>query len=188
MRRTLVLAAVLAPALVAVASCAATPDTTEVTKLLTPDYGEFAGSASDAALDPGVHIFLEKRCGTLDCHGQVGRPFRLFSQNGLRALNDSGIVSGDQPDTPSEIYSNYLSAVGLQPEEMSRVVAGDDPPTDLLLVIKPTGLATHKGGQVISMGDTSYDCLTHWLTSNSPPTSAQRQAVTSECAAAALIP
>jgi hypothetical protein len=186
-RRAFLLALVVAAGIAAVASCAPTPDTTAATTILTPDFNEFAGSTSDAATDPGVHVFLERRCGTLDCHGQVGRPFRLFSQDGLRPA-DAGLVSGGAPDTPAEVYSNYLSAIGLQPEETSRVVAGDDPPTDLLLVIKPTGLATHKGGTVFNVNDVSYDCLTGWLTSNSPPTAMQRQTVAMNCAAAALIP
>jgi hypothetical protein len=190
MSRVILLSLALAAGAVTVASCAATPNTSATTTILTPDYAEFAGSTTDAASDPGVHAFLERRCGTLDCHGQVSRPFRLFSQNGLRLANDSGIVSGGQPDTPEEIYNNYLSAIGLQPEETSRVVAGDDPPTDLLLVTKPSTymMETHKGGQVIEMGDVSYDCLTTWLTSNSPPTAAQKQLVSADCAQAALIP
>jgi hypothetical protein len=181
MRSTLLFAALVAPcAAFAVMSCSPTPDTTAATTLLTPDFGEFAGSTTDASTDPGVHTYLEKRCGTLDCHGQVGRPFRLFSQDGLRAA-DAGLISGVQPDTPSEVYSNYLSAVGLQPEEMSQVVAGDAPPTDLLLVQKPTGMVTHKGGTVIAVGDPAYNCLVDWLSSNSPPTSAQRQTDATAC-------
>jgi hypothetical protein len=165
-------------------SCAPVPDNTRVTTILTPDYDAFAGNAMNA----GVHTFLERRCGTLDCHGQVGRPFRLFSQNGLRANNDSGVVSGDQPDTPQEVYSNYLSAVGLQPEEMSRVVAGDDPVTDLLLVTKPTAMETHKGGQVISVGDTSYVCLTGWLMLLPEANAGERAALAAVCNQAAMVP
>jgi hypothetical protein len=175
---------VLAFSTLAVASCVGAPDTTEVTQVLTPDYEAFAGGGKNA----GVHTFLEHRCGTLDCHGQLGRPFRLFSQYGLRAVNDSGIVSGIQADTPDEIYSNYLSAVGLQPEEMSRVVAGDDPVTDLLLVTKPTAMDTHKGGQVISVGDESYVCLTSWLTLLPSAKPEVRQANADACNLAAMIP
>ncbi len=157
------------------ASCASIPDTTRVTTVLTPDYASFAGDATNA----GVHTFLENRCGTLDCHGQVGRAFRLFSRYGLRP-GDSGLVTGGQPDTIEEIYSNYVSAVGLQPEELSRVVAGDDPPTDLLLVTKPTAMETHKGGAVISVGDDAYTCLTSWLS--------ERTANAAACNAAAMVP
>ena len=178
--------AVLAATLVAFGSgsCASIPETTRVTTVLTPDYEAFAGNATNL----GVHTFLERRCGTLDCHGQVGRPFRLFSQRGLRATNDAGIVSGLSPDTPQEVYSNYLAAVGLQPEEMSRVVGGDDPVTDLLLVTKPTAMESHKGGQVISVGDVSYVCLTGWLMLLPQANASQRQALATVCNQAAMVP
>jgi hypothetical protein len=188
----LALATLLASGGALIGSCAATPSTSQVTTIVAPDYRAFEGNpkAPLTAPVPGVHTFLERRCGTLDCHGQVGRPFRLFSQNGLRALNDSGIVSGElsQPDTPEEVYANYLAAIGLQPEEMSRVVSGDDPPTDLLLVTKPTAMDVHKGGQVITVGDVSYVCLTTWLTLSSPATASERSANAAACAAAAAIP
>jgi hypothetical protein len=163
--RTLSLVAVAAGVVaLGAVSCAATPDVSQETVILTPDYATFAGSG----MNVGVHTFLEHRCGTLDCHGQVGRPFRLFSQDGLRAANDAGIESGGAPDTPGEVYANYLSAIGLQPELISQIVAGDVPLSqiddDLLLVAKPLDLQVHKGGQQISVGDVSYDCLTGWLT------------------------
>ncbi len=181
--------AITLAAAVAGGSCAPTPDTMAVTTIFAPDYGPFEGGTPDGgATNAGVHTFLERRCGTLDCHGQVGRPFRLFSMNGLRAANDSGIVVGLQPDTPDEIYSNYLSAVGLQPEETSRVVSGEDPVTDLLLVTKPTALETHKGGQVISIGDVSYVCLTTWLTLRRSGTAAERQVNIDACNQAAMVP
>lgn len=165
-------------------SCVSIPDTSRTTDVVTPDYKTFAGDAKNS----GVHAFLEHRCGTLDCHGQVGRAFRLFGQNGLRANNDAGIVNGDQPDTQQEIYSNYLAAIGLQPEETSRVVAGDDRVTDLLLVTKPTAMETHKGGQVISVGDVSYVCLTSWLTLLPEANATDRQMVADACNQAAMVP
>jgi hypothetical protein len=139
--------------------CAATPDTRSNTAILAPDFNEFAGDASN----PGVHAFLERRCGTLDCHGQTGHAFRLYGSGGLRLANDAGLVSGEGPDTPEEILANYQSLVGLQPEEMSRVVAGLDPPIDLLVVAKPLGLQTHKGGQELATGDSGDACLESWL-------------------------
>ena len=35
-----------------------------------------------------VSPVLEKRCGTLDCHGQLGRPLKFYSQNGLRLFTE----------------------------------------------------------------------------------------------------
>ncbi len=122
-----------------------------------PDFTQFADDTA------GVHRFLEKRCGTLDCHGQTGRPFRLFSMGGLRLLNDAGLVSGLGADSPEEVYANYQALVGLQPEETSKVVSGSDPPTVLLIVAKPLALQTHKGGPVLAAGDPGDVCLESWL-------------------------
>jgi hypothetical protein len=125
-----------------------------------PSFTDFAGGAGS----PGVHMFLEHRCGTLDCHGQTGRPFRLYSSGGLRLLNDAGLVSGGGADSPEEIYANYQSLVGVQPEETALVIGGQEPPRQLLVVGKPLGLVTHKGGQVLAAGDSSDACLEGWLT------------------------
>jgi len=143
----------------ATVDCAATPDPGQVTVVVTPDFAAFAGDANNA----GVHTFLEKRCGTLDCHGQTGRPFRLFSSGGLRLLNDAGLTSGAGTDTAQEIYANYQALVGLQPEETSRVVNNEDPPSSLLVVAKPLGLQTHKGGQALAPNDSGDLCLEGWL-------------------------
>jgi hypothetical protein len=140
-------------------ACASTPDPARYTLIGLPDRGQFSDNTM------GVHVFLEKQCGTLDCHGQVGRPFRLFSQFGLRAAPDDGgpNMPGGVADTDAEIYANYLSLIGLEPEEMSRVVAGQDPPTFLLVVKKPRGLESHKGGIRFHEGDDADVCLTGWL-------------------------
>jgi hypothetical protein len=146
------------------ASCAGTPESTSTVSVAEPAYDQFVGGGPDG---PGVHAFLEKQCGTLDCHGQVGRPFRLYSVNGLRDPNDPTLVSGLGAETAAELYSNFLSAVGLEPEEMGRVVQGMDPPTALLIVKKPMGLESHKGGIRIVSGDSMYACLTSWLSAPS---------------------
>lgn len=155
-RAGLVAAAVAAAAL----SCSMTPDPSATISVAEPSYADFVGGG---VLGSGVHVFLEKQCGTLDCHGQVGRPLRLYSVDGLRAPNDAGLVSGAGAETSAELYSNYLSVVGLQPEEMNRVMAGLDPPTQLLLLQKPMALVSHKGGQRILLGDSMYTCLMTWL-------------------------
>lgn len=141
-------------------SCSATPDASSTVTILEPSYSEFVSSGSNGS---GVHVFLENQCGTLDCHGQVGRPLRLYSVDGLREPNDAGLTSGVGAETSSEIYANFLAVIGLQPEEMNRVVAGLDAPTQLLLVQKPMGLVSHKGGIRIVTGDPMYQCLTSWL-------------------------
>jgi hypothetical protein len=151
------------------AACSDIPDPARYTYLFQPSYAQFTSGAAPLAASPctasgsvGVHTFLENQCGTLDCHGQTGRPFRLFSVNGLRAESDAGL-SRFAPLTADELYANYLSAVGLEPEEMSRVVVGDDSPTALLIVKKPRLIEHHKGGKKMSQGDPEDTCLTSWL-------------------------
>jgi hypothetical protein len=135
-----------------------------------PDFGQFAG-------DAGVHVFLENLCGTLDCHGQVGRPFRLYSAGGLRdpvggldpcvsppIIVDAGGIPGTGTDTPKEICDNYLSLVSLQPDEMVRVREGKDLATDLLVVLKPEGGGHHKGGVKFTQTGPPALCLESWLT------------------------
>ena len=146
-------------AVLASSACSATPDPTADLLVTAPDFNEFAGDANN----PGVHAFLERRCGTLDCHGQPGHAFRLYSSGGLRLPNDAGLISGGGADTPAEILANYRSLIGLQPEETNRVVAHLDPPTSLLVVAKPLALQTHKGGQELATGDSGDACLESWL-------------------------
>jgi hypothetical protein len=124
------------------------------TTILAPDQKDFAM----------VSPVLEHRCATLDCHGQVGRPLRLYSGNGLRIPNDAGNLPGTNPTTPDEITANYRSVIGLEPEEMTRVIAGEDPPRSLLLLKKPLLLEAHKGGPAFApSGDPGETCITSWI-------------------------
>lgn len=143
--------------LVFASSCGAPSGQLQYEPIATPDFTQFADD------NGGVHLFLERRCGTLDCHGQAGRPFRLFSMGGLRLTNDAGLISGMGADTPEEVYANFQALVGLQPEDTSKVVSGVEPPTVLLVVAKPLALQTHKGGAVLAQGDSGDVCLESWL-------------------------
>ena len=128
-----------------------------------------------------VDPYLARRCATLDCHGQVGRPLRLYSQLGLRQ-SDAGVASpgeitgfrGGIPTTDAEKLANYQAIVGLQPEVMAQVVSDlGDKPERLLLLLKPLNLIPHKGGDIMNQGtlqasDTDaptlgYDCVVDWL-------------------------
>lgn len=164
-------------------ACSATPGANQTVSATLPSYDEFGGID---LFTPGVHVFLEQQCGGLDCHGQVGRPFRIYSIDGLRLPNDAGLIPGSGNLSSDELFANYSSAVNLEPEEMSRVVKGFDPPTKLLLVKKPLGLERHKGGPRIVMGDDMYTCLTTWLLDSSQP-DGSRVFDTSACARAALL-
>lgn len=139
-------------------SCASSPDRSRATFLLLPDFAVYRDS-----VDP----YLQRRCGTLDCHGQPGRPYRLYGFSGFRDYAEdagSGLVSGQQPTTAGEIVANYQATIGLEPEEMSRVIArqGQDPDT-LIFLRKPLRKERHKGGQVMSEQDDGYRCVTAWL-------------------------
>ncbi len=147
-------------------ACASKPDSDRFTVILAPDQGQFQTQ--------NVSLFLERRCGTLDCHGQPGRPLRIYGSHGLRLQNDAGRTPTTGDTSIEEQVANFRSVVGLEPEEMSRVVAsGGGDPTRLLLLRKPLGCTTppcesphgerHRGGTVIGQGDPAYICLTSWL-------------------------
>lgn len=135
-------------------------DTKRLTPIIAPDQTQF---------ETFVSPFLERKCATLDCHGQAGRPLRLFSGRGLRLpSSDAGTFPGSGDTTGFEKTANYRSVIGLEPELMSRVEAGLAQPRDLLLLQKPLGLGTppesHKGGQVLApMGDPGEACLRTWI-------------------------
>ncbi len=133
-------------------------DSQAVSANALPDKAQF--------IDQGVSTFMEKRCGSLDCHGQVGRPLRLYSSNGLRKNLVKGVrdVRATQPD---ELLENYYATVGLEPEDisMARVTKGDF--TDFLLLKKPLGIegggVRHKGGPVLRGTDPGFECLISWI-------------------------
>jgi hypothetical protein len=175
--------AVFAACLVAgvTGSCAPIPDPTRYTIIATPKESEFSGDLGATVPVFGLEQVIERRCGTLDCHGQVGRPFRIYSQNGLREPTDADNEPGGAPTTASEIQDNFEAAVGLQPELMSAVVTDptNNPPDTLLLVRKPRQEERHKGGQVVVAGDDADTCMTSWL---------EGQIDTAACKAAAAVP
>jgi hypothetical protein len=145
-------AAALMLALAGLAGCT-TPNGSAVITVTKPTEVGFADVAQ----------LLEHKCGTLDCHGTVGRNLRIFGDEGLR------YAASDQPCVPAEtttreVQEDYDSLVGLEPEEMSNVVAnhGADP-EQLSFIAKPLGIESHMGGTVFSTGDDTYTCLTSWL-------------------------
>ncbi len=142
-----------------------TPDPTRITEIDAPSYDQFKG-ANLSATQAGVSRVLELRCGSLDCHGQVGRAMRIYGEFGLR------FVEGDAADQPglgatteTEFEANYQSVIGLEPEYMTEVYEHVYPPEVLLLIRKPLQLERHKGGAVFVSGDDAYTCITTWLES-----------------------
>jgi hypothetical protein len=148
-------------------ACAAAPDDGARVAIISPDSATF----------PPVAAFLEHRCGTLDCHGQIGRNLRLYGYDGLRL--DAADVSGGQPTTSDEIEADRRSVVGLEPELMAAVVADAGArPERLTLVRKARGTEHHKGGALIMVGDAQDRCLVGWL-ANAVDTAACAEASTS---------
>jgi hypothetical protein len=162
-------------------ACSATPGSSQTVTAVLPSYEEFVGADR---FGPGVHVFLENQCGGLDCHGQVGRPLRIYSTNGLRLPNDASLMPGSGLVSSDELFANFSAAINIEPAEMTRVVEGLDAPTQLLLVKKPLGLERHKGGTRMVMGDDMYTCLTSWLLDSSTPGGAFDSAA---CGRAALL-
>ena len=170
------LAAATAGVIAAAAACSSF-DPNALTEVAGPDYGQFEGVMSDGGAGTGVSAVIEKRCGTLDCHGQVGRPLRLYGQFGLRFVDDAGNLPGgpmgSQATTETEHKADYQSVLGLQPELMTEVVQGSAPPGVLMLLRKPLQLERHAGGAVFVAGDVTYLCLTSWLVGQTDFTSCQ---------------
>jgi hypothetical protein len=138
-------------------SCASSPDSGRVTDVISPDYDIYVQN---------VDAYLTRRCGTLDCHGQPGRAYRIYSREGFRlyTIKDAGLISGQQPTEPEEQRANFRALVALEPEEMSRLMArqGDDP-NRLLFLRKPLKLERHKGGPSMAEDDPGYRCVVAWL-------------------------
>ena len=110
----------------------------------------------------GVTTVFEKRCGSLDCHGNPGRNMRIYSSRGLRLPNDAGLSVGVGDTTLDEITANYQSIMTLEPEQTNKVLDGEDPNT-LLVLKKPLAVESHKGGQTIRQGDDAANCILSWL-------------------------
>lgn len=151
-----------ASAVVVLWACSTPPSDARYTPSALPDRASF----------PPVAELLVVRCGSLDCHGTVGRNLRLYGSAGLRWS------SSDRPlvppcDTPDEVDQDYQSVVGLEPEAMSAVVAaGGARPEQLTMVRKARGTENHKGGAVWAAGDASDTCLTAWLAGQAAASSA----------------
>jgi hypothetical protein len=127
-----------------------------------PDKEEF--------INGGVSAMMESRCGGLDCHGQVGRPLRIYGQRGLRLATPEKDLRDNRPTTPEERLENYQSVIGLEPEGLSDSVMTGGEYVDHQLLLKPlddsSGLGVrHKGGAVLQAtpNDPGWQCLFGWV-------------------------
>jgi hypothetical protein len=150
-----------------VASCSSVPDDARI--------GIDAPSGSEDQFGI-VGDYLDHRCGSLDCHGQIGRNLRIWGCEGMRldphAVPICSVPQGGSSTTPSEHQATYRSLVGLEPTVMSEVVAGHGLHPELLTFVrKARGLEAHKGGTLIVAGDYQDVCITSWLAGQTDVTS-----------------
>lgn len=133
-----------------------------------------------------VSAVVEQRCATIDCHGSVARPLRIYSRFGLRRPEpyetfDGGFdyseyyPGGDVPTTEAELADNIASICALEPELMTKVVDKQIEPDLLTFVRKPRLLEKHKGGLIWNKGDTGDQCITNWLTGGKNPSKCQEE-------------
>src|SRR5208282_3621624 len=85
---------------VSLAACSL-PDPNAVTEVTGPDLGQFAS----------VQPFMDKSCGSLDCHGVRYRNLKIYGYDGLRLA--PGDVPGGNPTTTAEVDATYDSVVFL---------------------------------------------------------------------------
>jgi hypothetical protein len=123
------------------------------------------GRTATPALDPAayaasVHPIMEARCATLDCHGDLRRSLRLYSETGLRLRDDLR----DQPLTPAELAGNVSSLAGVDPEGQGR-----------LIMEKALADEVHHvgGDQWQSTGEPQAACVLAWLEGRSDEPAAQ---------------
>ncbi|MGH7438807.1 MAG: hypothetical protein ACRENE_24230 [Polyangiaceae bacterium] len=142
-------------------SCASVPSDGRI--------GIDAPSSSDDQFHT-VSDFLDHRCGSLDCHGTVGRNFRVWGCEGMRleAKDIPGCSrgTGGSPTTADEREATYRSLVGLEPAVMSEVVDHHGDPAQLTFIRKQRGAEAHKGGKLVIPGDLQDRCVTSWLGGN----------------------
>jgi hypothetical protein len=116
-----------------------------------------------------VSAVLEGRCGSLDCHGAPARNLRIYGVYGLRANGSS--VTGNPDTTDEEIGETYSSVTGIDPEGLSRVLAGAEDPSRWIVLSKGTGREAHTGEARLPVGSAGHRCVVSWATGEGDPSS-----------------
>jgi hypothetical protein len=130
---------------------------------------EIAMPDREQFVNGGVNTFMERRCGGLDCHGQMGRPLRIYSANGLRLTRNPDSPRPNTATTDQEKLENYFSVVGLEPEILGYArVEGVAPNFPVMQFLKKPldisgGGVRHKGGPVLRQTDPGFNCLVTWI-------------------------
>lgn len=154
----------------AFASCAQAPDK-NATFSVAAEAPVAPQGADPAPFNLVVNSVFERRCGSIDCHGNTARGLRIYSALGLRLPNDAGIAPGVGETTLEEVSANYASVLALQPEKMrdflSKSPRTPDDAYQLLILSKPLGPTQggerHKGGAALGRGDAAEQCIVTWL-------------------------
>lgn len=134
-----------------------------------PSEEVYTGLAEDggATMAVAVSEYMDRRCGTLDCHGGIYIPMRLYGQYGLRWQGENNI-SGGAATTQTELYANYGTVCTLEPQAMANVVTDPNSADQLIIVLKARGIVSHKGGAVVKEGDPGDECISGWLRGDPP--------------------
>jgi len=140
--------------------CASTPDdgTTPSVAVTGLDRAQY-----EALVQPVV----ERRCGSLDCHGKLPRGLRVYGMNSLRLPNDAGLVVAIGKTTSEEAQATYASIVGLEPEKTSAFAARSPRRSEdayaLTFLSKPLERERHRGGISLRKGEPAEVCIRSWL-------------------------
>ncbi|MDB5216577.1 MAG: hypothetical protein JWO86_4504 [Myxococcaceae bacterium] len=128
------------------------PDTSATVDPIGPDRAQF----------DFVAPVLERRCGSIDCHGSVYRNMRVFGYGGLRLGPEATTPETPTRVTAAEAQATYEAVVGLEPEIMRAVVQSGGAGVERLTFIrKGRGVEDHKGNKRFTPeADT---CVTSWL-------------------------
>jgi hypothetical protein len=133
------------------AACS-TADNTAKVVVVTPDKAQY--EAVDGA--------LSRSCGSVDCHGNANRNWRMVGF-GSRRLDPAANPAG--PGTsPAELDVNFASLVTLEPELVAAVTNDKGvKPERLSLFRKGRGLDNHKGGVRLIAGNVLEKCIVSWF-------------------------
>lgn len=160
---TLALVAGAAIVSLSAASCSG-DEYTKTQVYACPNKSAFTGvPAGGGATLPSVSAYMERRCGTLDCHGSFEIPMRLYGQLGRRHPTE-GNIPGGALTTAAELDANYGTVCSVEPEQTAAQVADfGQKAEELLIVRKARGVEGHKGGTVVKEGDSADQCIVGWL-------------------------
>jgi hypothetical protein len=130
-------------ALVVASGLCACQDTSGTTPLPTDDVASYATY---------VQPILEARCATLDCHGEVDRPLRLYAETGLRARD----ALRDRALDPEELAANVRALAAVDP--------GATPEASLVISKPLLGGEAHEGGDLwLAADEPQVVCVRSWL-------------------------